>query len=560
MERSVLGCRLPRVSRCTSSASRYSGSAAARSPLVRNNAPRLPMVASVSRCRLPRVSRCTSSASRYSGSAAARSPFAFNSRPRLMMVMSVSRCRLPRVSRCTSSASWYSGSAVARSPLAYNSEPTLFMERSVIGCRLPSVSRRTSSASRSNGSAAARSPLPFNSAPSLLMELSVRGWRLPRVSRRPSNASRSSSSAAAKSPLAYNSTPRLLVDASVLGCRLPRVSRFTSNASRYSGSASSYLPWTCSSLASLSRVHGRVRRPPVGARASFGGAVRQVVWQVRSAWSRARRSSRLNASRGRLRPRLGSRAAIAPSSVRGSTWRCHGTHTAARAGHRLLPPSNAGTSSPPPPPLTLWVKALCECDCALCPAQAVLEWNRAARRGRAAASVRAGAAPSGARKASARSRRTLRGRSHQKLGHGATGCRSRRGASRAGLPVTSSARPNRVVSSERLRDTARLGLASAARVVHSERYTPAAARPLTIACPPRCVRGHGGSRAAPGRLQGGSRARCDAPASRSSSSGSAQPAGRATDGRAQTAGREGGPARRGTSHKARGCERWHEVA
>ena len=52
---------------------------------------------------------------------------------------------------------------------------------------------------------------------------------------------------------------------------------------------------------------------------------------------------------GRLRPPLGSCAAIARGSVGGSTWRSRGTRTAARAGHRLHLPSTAGTSSPPLP-------------------------------------------------------------------------------------------------------------------------------------------------------------------------------------------------------------------
>eukprot|EP00964_Phaeocystis_antarctica_P014992 scaffold8276_cov62-Phaeocystis_antarctica.AAC.11 len=113
------------------------------------------MEASVVGCRAPRVSRCTSSASRNSGSAVARSPFVNKSVPRLLMEASVFGCRLPRVSRRTFSASQYSGSAAARSPLALNSLPRLLMEPSVFGCRLPRVSRSTSSASRSSGSAAA---------------------------------------------------------------------------------------------------------------------------------------------------------------------------------------------------------------------------------------------------------------------------------------------------------------------------------------------------------------------------------------------------------------------
>eukprot|EP00964_Phaeocystis_antarctica_P042747 scaffold24508_cov66-Phaeocystis_antarctica.AAC.8 len=155
----VSGCRLPRVSRRNSSASRYSGSAAARSPLTFNNSPpKLPMDVSVLGCRLPRVSRFTSSASRSSGSAAARSPLAINSVPRLLIELSVSGCRLPRVSRRPSSASLDSGSAAARSSLAYSSPPRLFMEQSVLGCRSPSVARLTSSAPRHSGSASSNLP------------------------------------------------------------------------------------------------------------------------------------------------------------------------------------------------------------------------------------------------------------------------------------------------------------------------------------------------------------------------------------------------------------------
>eukprot|EP00964_Phaeocystis_antarctica_P161599 scaffold133458_cov96-Phaeocystis_antarctica.AAC.1 len=103
-------------------------------------------------------------------------------------------------------------------------------------------------------------------------------WRLPSVARDTSSASRCSGSAAARSPLACNSLPKLQMELSVSGCRLPSVSRDTSNASRNSGSASPYLPWFCSSEASVPRVKF-VASP-----------------SVRSAWSRALRSSRLSAS------------------------------------------------------------------------------------------------------------------------------------------------------------------------------------------------------------------------------------------------------------------------
>eukprot|EP00964_Phaeocystis_antarctica_P078380 scaffold48758_cov61-Phaeocystis_antarctica.AAC.8 len=126
-------------------------------PFPSSTSPRFFMAVSVSGCRSPSVSRIPSSASRSSGSAAARSPLAFNTRPRLPMEMSVLGCRSPSVSRNPSSASLDSGSAAAKLPLAFNSKPRLLMEPSVSGCRLPSVSRDTSSASCSSGSAAARS-------------------------------------------------------------------------------------------------------------------------------------------------------------------------------------------------------------------------------------------------------------------------------------------------------------------------------------------------------------------------------------------------------------------
>eukprot|EP00964_Phaeocystis_antarctica_P064165 scaffold38576_cov64-Phaeocystis_antarctica.AAC.2 len=128
------------------------------------------MELSVSGCRLPSVSRDTSSDSRISGSAAKRSPFSFNSRPRLLTEQSVCGCRLPSVSRADASASRRSGSAATRSPLSLNSRPRLLMEAIVFGCRLPSVSRFTSNASRIKGSAAVRSPLASSSTPRLLME------------------------------------------------------------------------------------------------------------------------------------------------------------------------------------------------------------------------------------------------------------------------------------------------------------------------------------------------------------------------------------------------------
>eukprot|EP00964_Phaeocystis_antarctica_P126842 scaffold90512_cov72-Phaeocystis_antarctica.AAC.2 len=89
------------------------------------------MVASVSRCRLPSVSRCTCSASRYSDPAAAKSPLSSNRQARLSMELSVSRCRLPSVSRNPFSASRSNCSAPARSPLASSSTPSDLMTRSV---------------------------------------------------------------------------------------------------------------------------------------------------------------------------------------------------------------------------------------------------------------------------------------------------------------------------------------------------------------------------------------------------------------------------------------------
>ena len=93
-----------------------------------NSLRRSPMEASVSGCPLPRVARSPSTASRSSGSAAARSPLAHSSRPRMLMEASVSGCHLPRVSRRPYSASRYSGLAEARSPLACCSRPRLLME------------------------------------------------------------------------------------------------------------------------------------------------------------------------------------------------------------------------------------------------------------------------------------------------------------------------------------------------------------------------------------------------------------------------------------------------
>eukprot|EP00964_Phaeocystis_antarctica_P076559 scaffold47344_cov62-Phaeocystis_antarctica.AAC.4 len=101
MQAIVRGCRPPRVGRSPSSSSRSSGSAAARSPLPSNSRPRLPMEASLTRAspgwptepqkrwRLLSVSRDISSASRSSGSAAARSPLACSSRPRQVTELSV---------------------------------------------------------------------------------------------------------------------------------------------------------------------------------------------------------------------------------------------------------------------------------------------------------------------------------------------------------------------------------------------------------------------------------------------------------------------------------------
>eukprot|EP00964_Phaeocystis_antarctica_P031169 scaffold17644_cov54-Phaeocystis_antarctica.AAC.2 len=63
MELSVRGCRLPKISRFTSSTTCNSGSAAARSPLASNSRPRLPMEMIVFGCRLPYVSLATSSSS-----------------------------------------------------------------------------------------------------------------------------------------------------------------------------------------------------------------------------------------------------------------------------------------------------------------------------------------------------------------------------------------------------------------------------------------------------------------------------------------------------------------
>eukprot|EP00964_Phaeocystis_antarctica_P113378 scaffold77420_cov63-Phaeocystis_antarctica.AAC.3 len=151
MEISVCGCRSPRVSRHTFSASRSSGSAAARSPLACSSPPKLLMEVSVCGCRSPRVSRHTFSASRSSGSAAARSPLACSSPPKLLMEVSVLGCRMPRVLRFPSSASRYSGSAAARSPLACSSSPRLLIEINVTGYRSPRVSRATSSTSRNSG-------------------------------------------------------------------------------------------------------------------------------------------------------------------------------------------------------------------------------------------------------------------------------------------------------------------------------------------------------------------------------------------------------------------------
>eukprot|EP00964_Phaeocystis_antarctica_P121778 scaffold85445_cov66-Phaeocystis_antarctica.AAC.2 len=90
--------------------------------------PRLPIEVSVSGCRSPRVSRRASSASRHSGSAAARSHLAFTSSLSLQMEVSVLGCRLPRVSRRASSASRHSGSAAARSPWSFSSSLRLLME------------------------------------------------------------------------------------------------------------------------------------------------------------------------------------------------------------------------------------------------------------------------------------------------------------------------------------------------------------------------------------------------------------------------------------------------
>eukprot|EP00964_Phaeocystis_antarctica_P158474 scaffold129141_cov63-Phaeocystis_antarctica.AAC.1 len=73
--------------------------------------------------------------------------------------------------------------------------------------------------------------------------------------------------------------PRLLMEPSVFGCRSPRAVRDTSSASRNSGSASFHLPWACSSCARVSKVR------------------LEVCPFVRSAWSRALRSTMLSASR-----------------------------------------------------------------------------------------------------------------------------------------------------------------------------------------------------------------------------------------------------------------------
>eukprot|EP00964_Phaeocystis_antarctica_P001627 scaffold859_cov59-Phaeocystis_antarctica.AAC.2 len=71
------------------SASRYSGSAAARSPFVQHHAE---VVDGAKRGRMPiaeDLAPPVHRASRSSGSAAARSPLALNSRPRLLMQASV---------------------------------------------------------------------------------------------------------------------------------------------------------------------------------------------------------------------------------------------------------------------------------------------------------------------------------------------------------------------------------------------------------------------------------------------------------------------------------------
>eukprot|EP00964_Phaeocystis_antarctica_P081726 scaffold51150_cov82-Phaeocystis_antarctica.AAC.3 len=62
---------------------------------------------------------------------------------------------------------------------------------------------------------------------------------------------------------------------------------------------------------------------------------------------------------GKPHPPLSACAAIARGSAYGSTGRSRGTHTAARAGRRLRPPSTAGTSSRPLPS-SLRVKVRCE--------------------------------------------------------------------------------------------------------------------------------------------------------------------------------------------------------
>ena len=111
-----------------------------------------------------------------------------------------------------------------------------------------------------------------------------------------------------------------------------RVSRVTSSASRNSGSALSNLSWVCSSEASVTRVKTML----AGHLCARPGAVHSEARRS------AHRGTRPCTGRsGRPRPPSGSCAAIARGSACGSTWRSRGTRRAARAGHRLHPPSIA---------------------------------------------------------------------------------------------------------------------------------------------------------------------------------------------------------------------------